>query len=157
MTEISEKVQEYLDNAVFRRSEEKNPKTNKQTNKQTARLDCDTKDQRERRLQLRRHAKQSRWAGGISQENQQLRLQRRRKHKRARLECETPEQSAKTSNTKTAKSRTKGKTESRENQQLCLQRRREQRRARLETSVHMYGLLCFRGCKSFTKKTNEER
>ena len=40
-----------------------------------------------------------------------------------------------------------------ENQQLRLQRRREQRRARLEREipVYMYGLLCFRGCKSRLK------
>ena len=43
---------------------------------------------------------------------------------------------------------------SQENQQLHIQRWHEQNWARLEceTPVHMYRLLCFRGCKSLSKK-----
>ena len=72
---------------------------------------------------------QSRRAGETSQENQQLRLQRRRDQKRARLECETPEQSElrRQAQRRRSQEQTADTLESCENQE-----RGEQRQARLE-------------------------
>ena len=59
---------------------------------------------------LRRNRQQSRRAGETSQENQQLRLQRRHEQKRARVERETPGQlSQEVKHKKWRKSRIKGK------------------------------------------------
>ena len=70
---------------------------------------------------------QSRRAGETSQENQQLRLQRRRDQKRARLECETPEQSElrRQAQRRRSQEQTADTLESRENQQRGEQARLE--------------------------------
>ena len=85
-----------------------------------------------------------------------LYLQRRREQKRARLERETPEQSE--LRCQAIKTKTKSRRVSRKPASSS-SRRREQRRARLEreTPVHMYRLLCFRGCKSFSKSLIMQR
>ena len=96
------------------------------------------------------HREQSRRAGETSQENQQLRLQRRRKQKRARVERETRDWTvwAKTSNTKTAKSRTKGNTG-----RGRVSRKPATSVFREDLSMFTHGLLLsFRGCESLSKK-----
>ena len=81
-------------------------------------------------------------------------LQRRRKHKQARLELETPEQSELRRQVQRRQRREQKTRKTVSQKRLQSRRVREQRRARLarETPVHLYGLLCFRGWESLSKK-----